>query len=129
MSKKIILIVIVSIIIVGGYFVLKLGSRQPAPEPTVQTPVKEITVVGREFSFEPASIAVEAGQKLKITFKNEGRTIHNLIIEGLDIGTKTIESDQSDVIEFTASAPGTYTFFCSVPGHRSSGMEGSLEIK
>jgi nitrite reductase (NO-forming) len=66
---------------------------------------------------------------VKIIFKNEGKAPHNLVIQGLGIGTRTIGVGQTDTIEFTAPSSGTYTFYCSVPGHRAAGMEGRLEVK
>ncbi len=97
--------------------------------PRVALEVKEVTVVGTEFSFSPSSITAKAGQKVKITFQNQGGAPHNLVITGLGISTKTIFGGKTDTIEFTAPSSGTFTFFCSVPGHRAAGMEGSLKVE
>ena len=93
------------------------------------SPAEEITITGKEFVFSPALITVKAGQRVKLTFKNEGNYPHNLSIDGLGITTKTIGSGQTDTIEFTASSAGSYAIFCSVPGHREAGMRGALIIE
>jgi plastocyanin len=143
MNKTIWAIILILVVIVGGYLLLRSGYRAPTPTPTTMSPtapkeevtpnletsVKEITVVGTEFSFNPSSITLSAGERVKIIFKNQGKAPHNLVIQGLGIGTRTIFGGQTDTIEFTASSSGTYTFYCSVPGHRSAGMEGKLEVK
>lgn len=151
MQTKTIGIIVVITAIVGGYFLLNRGYQAPLSNPTpaptttpektgeptrtlsaTQAPaveVAEINVVGNEFSFSPENISVKAGEKVKINFKNSGRAPHNLIIEKLGIGTKTISGGQTDVVEFTVPSSGTYAFFCSVPGHRSAGMEGSLKTE
>ncbi len=145
------MIIIVLLVIVGGYFILRGGYQAPVPsaptstetaptptkaEETGQTPqefrspaIKEVTVIGTEFSFNPSNISLEAGERVRIIFKNQGRAPHNLVIEGLGIATRTIGGGQTDTIEFTASSSGVYTFFCSVFGHRTAGMEGTLNVK
>lgn len=145
------------ILVIGGYFLLRGGYQASAPTsgisqesieekialeetPEATTPedkvspptlleVKEITVIGAEMFFSPSTVTVQAGQQVKINFQNKGSTIHNLIIEGLGISTKTIRDGQTDVIEFTAPTSGTYAIFCSVPGHRAAGMKGSLIVE
>jgi plastocyanin len=66
-----------------------------------------------------------------IDFKNPSSTPHNVAIEnsaGKKIAeTETIaESETSTKVELE---PGTYTFFCSIPGHREAGMEGTLTVE
>ena len=70
------------------------------------SPAEEITITGKEFVFSPALITVKAGQRVKLTFKNEGNYPHNLSIDGLGITTKTIGSGQTETIEFTHSSSG-----------------------
>lgn len=145
------IIIVVLLVAVGGYFLLRGSYQAPtsapattstvAPKeteqpteisPTTKIPVAgatEISVSATEFSFSPASISVKAGEKVKITFKNNGRAQHNLTLERLGIGTKTISGGQTDAVEFTAPSSGTYNFFCSIPGHRASGMAGALKVE
>lgn len=66
-----------------------------------------------------------------IDFVNPSTTPHNVAIEdssGKKLAeTKTIsKGDTSTKVELE---PGTYTFFCSIPGHREGGMEGTLTIE
>jgi len=90
--------------------------------------IEEITITGTEFSFKSKNTTLKAGEKVKLIFKNEGGMPHNLTIEGLGLSTKTIGGGKTDTIEFTAPTSGTYNIFCSVPGHRESGMTGQLII-
>lgn len=136
MNKTILIVAVAFIAVVGAYSLLKGNSPTQTqtqtqisnltPTPTPETTVKEITVIGKEFSFSPASITLKAGEKIKLTFQNNGGYPHNLVIEGLGISTKTIASGKTDVIEFTAPGLGTYNIFCSVPGHKEAGMKGQL---
>lgn len=146
--KKIILIIIIVLVVgIGGYLLLRGGHQTPAPvsAPTTApgvspenveekvvsdgTEIKEFIVSGTEFSFNPSSLSVKAGEQIKIVFKNDGKAKHDLVIEELGIRTRIISVGQTDVLEFIAPSSGTYTFSCSVPGHRSAGMVGELEVE
>lgn len=102
-------------------------SPTPTPTPT-PTEVKEISVDGTEYSFSPSSISVEKGDRVRITFSNVGGIVHNFGISELGVRTSTISVGNSDSIEFVADKSGTFDFDCSVPGHGSLGMRGSLVI-
>lgn len=53
---------------------------------------------------------------------------HNLTVEGLDIGTDTIQAGNTTTISFTPEEPGTYDIVCTVPGHSQAGMTGDLVV-
>ena len=97
--------------------------------PEASGEAREITVEGSEYSYSPTGIKVEAGEKIRLTFKNTGNLPHNFKIDELGVVTKTIAGGQTDVVEFTAGKSGTFTFYCSIPGHKQLGMEGDLEVQ
>ena len=80
-------------------------------------------------AFNTTKLTAKAGQ-VTIAFKNPSAIPHNVVIEenGKELaGFEPItESEKSETAELKA---GTYTFYCSVPGHREAGMEGTLTVE
>jgi plastocyanin len=76
--------------------------------------------------------ATAAAGAVTITMSNMSGVTHNLAIQsgtsGPVLGHSAFQSHGSS--SFTVDLkPGTYTFFCQVPGHRAAGMEGTLTVK
>lgn len=81
-------------------------------------------------AFTSEEITAKAG-KDTIKFTNESPVPHDVVIEdenGKELGGTEITSEGSETAEVELK-PGTYTYFCSVPGHRQAGMEGTLTVK
>lgn len=91
--------------------------------------VKEFTVNGSNFKFEPSVMTVNKGDTVKITFKNTGGFHDFTIDEFTGAKTKQIGADASETIEFVADKAGTFEYYCSVGNHRGMGMKGTLTVK
>lgn len=69
-------------------------------------------------------LTVAPGGSLAVT--NSGLQVHNLVIDG---GPQTADLDagesESLVVDLSA---GEYDVYCSISGHRESGMEGTLQV-
>jgi plastocyanin len=84
-----------------------------------------------QLKFNTTSLTAAAGT-VRISFTNHAPEGHNLTL---------VKGSGSTVIAATPTftggsrtltaklAPGTYTYFCSVPGHRMGGMQGTLTVK
>ncbi len=125
-QQIIITMLVILVIFISGCAAYKQPTTQATTPTTPTGEVKEFTIRGSSFKLNPSSITVNKGDIIKITFINEGGG-HNLCVEGKGC-TKTISSGQSDTLQFTADNSGALAFFCSVPGHRQSGMEGKLIV-
>jgi len=68
--------------------------------------------------------------KLEIDSKNSSSTPHDIVLEGNGVkaGGKTVSGGGVSMISVDLKA-GTYTYYCSLPGHRAGGMEGQLTVK
>jgi len=102
----------------------KKPSNKGGASTTLQVEASETAL-----AFNTTSLTAKAGQ-VTVDFTNPSAIPHNVAIEqnGKEIsGFEPIaEGEESETADLK---PGTYTFFCSVPGHREAGMEGTLVVK
>ena len=78
-------------------------------------------------AFDTTSLSAPAGE-VTVEFTNDSDVPHDVVIEGVDGAQTEVISGASDSFTVTLE-PGEYTFFCSVPGHREAGMEGTLTVE
>lgn len=75
-------------------------------------------------------MSAKAG-KVSIDFTNMSPEGHNVTVEsaaGEQVGATPTFQGGAKTLSLSLK-PGTYKFFCSVPGHRMAGMEGTLTVK
>ncbi|HKN92086.1 MAG TPA: plastocyanin/azurin family copper-binding protein, partial [Acidimicrobiia bacterium] len=89
------------------------------------TPFK---ITAADLSFTPKDASLAAGP-VAVTYQNTGALTHTLVLEG-DASFKKIIADAGKTLTGTWTAkPGTYSFYCDVPGHRQAGMETKVTVK
>ncbi len=103
------------------------GSGEPA---VAENGVLEIAAdpSGR-LAYVTSEASAEAGS-LTVRMPNESTVDHDIAVENGGVSARGDVVGQGGVSEFTADfAPGEYTYFCTLPGHREGGMEGTLTVR
>jgi plastocyanin len=79
--------------------------------------------------YNTTALSAKAG-KVSIAFANMSPVGHNVTVassSGAVVGATPTFSGSSKTLALNLK-PGTYKFYCSVPGHRQAGMEGTLTV-
>jgi plastocyanin len=100
------------------------GATTEAAGPTVL----DIPVADSGFAFAVTEITAPAGE-ITLRTVNPQSVEHNI---ALDAPVPTVGDTVSDggVSEITVTLePGTYEYYCAVPGHRQAGMVGTLTVE
>jgi plastocyanin len=88
------------------------------------------TPSGSDLAFDQKDVSAKAGS-VTISFDNKQSLQHDVKVEdssGQELGGTDLVSSGTATATVDLQ-PGSYTFFCSVPGHREAGMEGTLTVK
>lgn len=99
------------------------GDDGPAiPEGTVELPIEATS-----FSFDGVAIELAVGEEVAVVLTSTDTT-HDLVVEELDFHVAAAAGETSRAL-LRATAPGAYTAWCSVPGHRQAGMETTVTVR
>ena len=83
-----------------------------------------------QLKFDTTSLTAKAGN-VSISFTNSASIEHNVTVassSGAVVGSTPTFSGGTKTLSLNLK-PGTYKFYCSVPGHRMAGMEGTLTVQ
>ena len=100
------------------------GSTGPS---TSVGPGGQLEVVATSFSFKPKTITVKVGDAPTLVLVSKDLP-HDFTVSELGI---QVHTDGGHTVRKTVAfdKPGTYTFFCSISGHREAGMTGTLTVQ
>ncbi len=107
-------------------FVVVLGIGVVADAARAQRAPAGIALESWKAAFSTNAIETQSGQ---VTLRMTNRDLfwHTFTIDALGVDLRVpVNGEQS--VTFTA-APGTYTFYCAIPGHESIGMRGTLTVR
>jgi plastocyanin len=106
------------------------GSTGTVPTPTPAPPAR-LQVTGREYSLALSHAQIASGSAI-IEFVDSGQDPHNLHIRvgatGPDVGSFDTAQPGSHTDQSFSLSPGTYTLYCSLPGHEALGMNATLVV-
>jgi plastocyanin len=106
----------------------QVGAAQAEGTAEAADGVLEMPATGAT-NYEFADATAPAGA-LTIRSPNESPTEHNIALEGDNVNEEGPVVGEGDVSEIEVDVrAGEYTFYCSVPGHREAGMEGTLTVE
>jgi plastocyanin len=84
----------------------------------------DVALAARNVEFEPANLSAGGGE-VAVFVKNDDSFRHTFSIDALDVDLE-LPGGKAVRVEFTAE-PGTYEFYCAVPGHED--MKGELVVR
>lgn len=121
LSIGIILAVALFVIIVGRMGFLPFGGGDDTAV------AGSIALTAQDFKFAQTELHVKVGETVTVRLNNSDRLPHSFDLDEFNVHVP-MPGNENVTATFTPVEPGTYTFYCDIPGHRELGMAGTLVV-
>ena len=84
-----------------------------------------------QLAYTTDTLTAKAGN-VTIDFSNPAVITHDVAVDdsgGNEIGKSDLIAQDTTTLVLKNLKAGTYAYYCSVPGHREAGMEGTLTVR
>jgi plastocyanin len=92
-----------------------------------QAGARPVRIQASNFEFSPERLTVEPGEEIALRLQSEDSS-HNFAIDGLGL-VVDVGGGETATARLRIDEPGKYTYFCTIPGHRDGGMEGTITVR
>lgn len=84
-------------------------------------------VAGRN-TFDQAELQARVGETVALRLENTDTQTHSFDVDAFNVHV-AMPTNSPALALFTPNTPGTYTFYCRIPGHAAAGMVGTLVVE
>ncbi|WP_308924408.1 copper-containing nitrite reductase [Janthinobacterium sp. J1-1] len=74
-------------------------------------------------------LTANTGDTIELVLKSGEGAEHDLVIPELNVASAKFSTGSGKItVRFKVTKAGSFTYYCSIPGHRQIGMEGKLQV-
>ncbi len=113
---------------VAGEATPAAGAATPIADEQGSGGATAITLEAIDLAFSETELTIPANTDVTLTLTNAGAAVHDFKIDDPDVFSGPVAAGESAEVVLNLP-PGTYTYYCTQPGHREAGMEGTLTAR
>jgi plastocyanin len=104
------------------------GEPSPTQEPAVESQANAKTTFNIDLvdiQFQPANLTIPANTDVTLNLTNSGMLEHDFVMDDSLVSSGALGNGQTTTLVLNLP-PGTYDFYCGIPGHKEAGMVGTI---
>lgn len=110
----------------AGLSPLTLGGRA-AQTTAAGADASSLKVIASDLKYDAKELHLPGPGEVKVQFRNDGLIDHDITVDSARFKLFA-RPGQGAAATLKVDKPGTYTYYCSLPGHREAGITGTLVV-